>query len=362
MQKKKLIVIILGICAIAVIGGFSFNYYRKETKFSNYISTANKLISDGNYSEATSMINEAKEIKDSTEVKEAENLLKLTEEQSKIYDEGLNLAKQEKYTEAINVLEKIDSNATQIKDKANKEIASLKNKLISTYVDNATKFIDKSDFTNANKEIDKIASINSNDSNIQKLKDSIDSKKKELVATYKSKATEAIKNNNFNDANKSINKLQSIGANDEAIKSLKSKLTDKEKTQKYYNCRYRGISDTQKQSTMYFAAAPSKPCITRYYNPDLMTEKIFIDFYHANIEPKLYEGYSYVLRSTKDNNYGLLFVCEPNENYEFNMGKIGPDGLLDIYSDSAAYCGIHGDKVVYYSLQTQQPIGPLLLR
>ncbi|GAA0070488.1 hypothetical protein UT300003_20110 [Clostridium sardiniense] len=362
MQKKKLIGIILGICAIAIIGGFSFNYYRKETKFSNYISTANKLIADGNYSEANSMINEAKEIKISDETKKAENSLKLNEEQSKIYTEGLDLAKQDKYIAAINVLGKIDSNATEIKDKANKEIASLKDKVISIYVDNATKFINKSDFTNANKEIDKIASINSNDSNIQKLKDSIDSKKKELVSTYTTKATESIKNGNFNDANKSIKQLQSIGANDDAIKSLKSKLTNKEKTQKYYNCKYRGISDTQKQSTIYFVAVPSKQCITRYYNPDLMTEKIFIDFYHANIEPKLYDGYSYILRSTKDNNYGMIFHGVPNENDEFNMGKIGADGLLDIYSDSAAYCGIHGDKVVYYSLQTQQPIGPLLLR
>ena len=317
MRKKKLIRVLATVIisvSIIVIAGFSFNYY----KYNQFINDTKSLISEEKYDEALVQLSNAEDLKSSEVTDNLKLKIKLDKEQSNKYNEALKLVKEEKYGEAISLLEKIDANSSEIKEKSIKEIAFIK--------------------------------------------EQEEAKKKELVDTYVAKATDAINNNELDNAEQLINKLKSVDNKNSNIKTLSSKLVEKGKSQKYYNCKYKGISDNQTESVMYFESVPSKPCITRYYNPDLLTEKTFIDFYHSNIEGKLYENYSYVLRSTKDPNYGLLFVCKPNENYEFNMGKIGPDGLLDIYDKSAAYCGIHGDKVVYYNLQTHNLMEPLLKR
>lgn len=361
MKKKKLIGLLVG-CAIIIIGGFSFYYYQKENKFSNYMDNVNKLIVEGNYKEASLVLNEAKAIKNSDIVVQTEQTIKLDEQQSKVLEHGLQLAKGKKYKEAIDILEQINSGAIHIKEKANKEIDSLKSTLINQYIKNATNYINNNDFTNANKEINKIAALSVNDSNIKQLKNKIDTKKEELIKEYSNEVISSIDKNNFSDAKNSISKLNSLGADSNTVKDLEKKLKDKTKSEKYFNTKYIGISDNQTNGTQYFAAVPSKPLITRYYNPNLLNEKTFIKFYHENIKPKLYQGYCYTLRSIKDKNYGITFVCEPNENHEFNMGKLGPDGLIDIYSNQAYYCGIHGDKVVYYSLQTHNQVDPLINR
>lgn len=273
-MKKKTITIL--IASIILIGSTLVYYYIREEHFSNYITNVDNCIKDENYNQALLNLQKAKEIKNSNIIKEKEDTINLDIEQTKILNEGLNLSQKGKYKEAIETLNKIDPNAYKIRDKANKEISILKDKLISNYANLANTYIEKNDFEKADTEIQNISSIDNTNKSIKNLKD--------------------LENNKI-------------------------------KKQKYYNCKYRGISDTQKEGVQHFAAVPSKPCITRYYNPDLMTEKTFIKFYRDNIESKLYDNYCYVLRSTKDNNYGILFVTIPNENDEFNMGKIASDGF-----------------------------------
>ncbi|WP_199869437.1 hypothetical protein [Clostridium senegalense] len=172
-NKKGLIAIII----ILIISCSVINSSHKEKQFNNYMSQADKLISEKKYDEAKKQLDSAKNIKDTDAVKEKQKLINFNQDQLKIYNESLDLIKKEDYDSALKKLSEIDKKAEDVKKNADEQIVICKQKLIPIKIDEAKNFLDSKEFDKAYSKINEAVSIDGNNKQVLDFKNSINTKK-----------------------------------------------------------------------------------------------------------------------------------------------------------------------------------------
>lgn len=356
MKKKKIIFIIGGVIILigACFGGYKYTKYSSSNKSLN---ESKVLMLKGDYNGAKQEIDKAKtEYPGNKKIALCEDELNANIEAQGIYNEGLELEKAGNLNKAITVLEKINPNAKQVKEKANKSIEEIKNKLINKSVEQANNYIGKGDFSKADAEISNIEKIDSKNSNIETLKKKESEKKAELVNSYIQNANKAINNMNLGQARENINNLKSLDSNNENISKLNTSLNKALTNEKFASNKYVGLGNEVKTRQYMSPYIGQVTLMSSYYNPDIISNQSFISYYNANIKPYLRPGVIYDLINIKKPGTGLIFSGAPNENDEFNKGEIESDGGVNINDPNTQYCGIHGQNIISFMLSNHKQV------
>lgn len=304
MKKGKIAIIII-VAGIIIIGASTIIYRQvKKSESNEALKVSEKLMAEGNFDKAQSEIDIAKtDYENNPNIKKVEEELKSDISNQKIYKEGLEIEKSGDSEKAIEVLKTVDNSAVQTKEAANNEIKNI---------------------TNNNEEKD----IN--------------------------EAKEDIKNLNLDDAREEIENIAKIDPNNSEIEILNNEIKNI-----FSNNEYVGIGNNEKITHPYTKDMGTYTLIVNYYNPENLTKETFLKYYKDKIYPTLKHNVLYDLIDINKPGYGLIFqgngVNEVDNfgnglvTHEFNKGKIGSNGNAGM-DPKGQYCAMSGNEIfAYYS-------------
>lgn len=172
MDKSKLkhmaIVCILAM-AVIIVGGTGIYQYNKIKAYNNLITTANKYMDSGEYDKAIALFNQSlgykKDASIERSIKLAENLKNI----KAIYDDGMKSINDKRYLEAIKKFINVTKEDDRLYSSAQKNIAECKSKLIEIINES----VKNNKFDEANKELDEILKIDANNEKVKELKETV---------------------------------------------------------------------------------------------------------------------------------------------------------------------------------------------
>lgn len=212
MKKKKILILILCLLILG-IGGITVYATNQKHKYNNYITQANELISNGNYSNAEILLSKAKNINDNAEVS---NLLKQTKslEVKKELNEYINqtkeLIKSHKYNEAKQILEKAKSidgknhEVISLSDTIDKDIKQQQEEKIKEYLKLGTDSVRDLNMHNAFNYFKKVLEIDPNNT------EALSGINEGIYDYYNEMINEDINSNKFDDAYKKLNEASNF--------------------------------------------------------------------------------------------------------------------------------------------------------
>lgn len=171
-DKLKKVIIIFAIIVIGFIGAaFGMYKYNKAEAYNSLITTANKYMDSGEYDKAIAIFNQSlgykKDINVQRNIKLAQNLKGLTV----VYDEGIKLMNDKKYLEAIEQFKKITKEDDKLYGNTKNKIEECKKQYISQNLELANNLAKASKYDDADKYLDEILKIDSNNADAKKLKE-----------------------------------------------------------------------------------------------------------------------------------------------------------------------------------------------
>lgn len=208
MDKKnvKKIVIISVIFIIIIAGiGLGIYKYNKVQAYNKLITTANKDMDLGKYDEAITLFQESLKYKKDSSIEKNIKLATSLEKFKKIYNDGAKLENDKKYLEAIEKFKMIDKSGLKWYNNAQKKIEECKKQYISQNLESANNAFNNNSYDDANKYLDDILKIDSNNKDAKNLKTSIDKIVKEQ--NEKAEVEEQSKQTTNNSVNGNIEKV-----------------------------------------------------------------------------------------------------------------------------------------------------------
>ncbi|EGT3616688.1 hypothetical protein FHH43_10655 [Clostridium perfringens] len=163
---KKLITILLVVLCFGLGGWAISKHYTNlnEERFNNIIENANKAIDNQEYKTAEILLEKAKLMDHKTDIvckKIGE--IERDKEQNELYDEGLQLKRLRRYSEAIDIFNEITDDSNGLKGKSEKEIEDCKKCIIDDFSNKANRAIERGDIEKAKYIVVKIERVD-NDS------------------------------------------------------------------------------------------------------------------------------------------------------------------------------------------------------
>lgn len=362
MQRSKKFLIIISVFIIIFITAFIFYKYIKYSNSNKLLNESSTLMQQEKFDEASEKIKIAKkEYPNNKNIPIYEKDLEYNIEAEKIYNEGLLFNHKGDLEKALSLFKTINPQAKEVKDNANKLIKDLEDKLISSYVKDAKNYISKNNFPKATEFINKISNINNNDKTISSLKKELSSKKESVINSYKENFNQSINKKNFSEARNYIDKLEYIDNSNSNIKSLNNILNEALESEKFSKNKYIGFGNDVKTETFISPYIGKVTLLTSEYNPNIVDNKTFIDFYYKKIKPYLNKNVRYDLINIKNRNRAIVFVGIPNENEEFMKGQIDTEpnynkGSISLDDNNAVYCGIHGENIISFIVGTVKEV------
>ncbi|MBC2580424.1 lipopolysaccharide assembly protein LapB [Clostridium sp. DJ247] len=173
-DKVKKIIIVSIIVIISLIGvGFGVYKYNVVQAYNNLITTANKYMDAGEYDKAIEAFKQCLRYKQDSNIDRSIKLAENLKEAKDIYDEGTKLMNDKKYLEAIEQFNKVTKANNKLYDNAQKNIQECKKQYIAQNLQLADSSIKSNKYDDANKYLDEILKIDSNNANAKKLKNDI---------------------------------------------------------------------------------------------------------------------------------------------------------------------------------------------
>ncbi|WP_123053693.1 tetratricopeptide repeat protein [Clostridium sp. JN-1] len=173
LKKRKFPILILVIVVLVsvVFGTYKYN---KVQAYNNLITTANKYMDQNNYDKAETLFEQSLKYKEDSSVEKNIKLAATLKKFKEIYDDGMKLASDKKYLEAIKKFKTIDKSGLKWYSNAQKEINECKKKYIAQNMQLAHDALKNNKYDDANKYLDDILKIDSNNEDAKNLKVSID--------------------------------------------------------------------------------------------------------------------------------------------------------------------------------------------
>jgi len=164
--------VIISICIIFVVFGLVFGGYEytKIMNFKNYVNKANEELNLKNYDEAISFYNKALSYKKDKDIEEKLVSVQNNKQYQDIYDTGLKLLDDKKYTEAIQKFSEINQNMSEIYTDAQNKIEECRKNIINDDIQAANDAIKNEDYDAANKYIEDILKIDASNNDAKLLK------------------------------------------------------------------------------------------------------------------------------------------------------------------------------------------------
>lgn len=194
---KKITIISIIVVVIISVGGFGLYKYNKFQTYNSLVSSANRYMDSGDYDKAVALFNQALDYKNDNNIRRNIKLAENLKDVKKFYDNGIKDMSDKKYIDAIGEFDKVTKEDDKLYNNAKKKIAECKKQLIADVND----LVKNSKYDDANKELDEILKIDADNSEAKKLKDTVakavkDQQDKAAYAKQqeeKAKADEAVK-------------------------------------------------------------------------------------------------------------------------------------------------------------------------
>lgn len=175
------------IIIIAAIGGYY--YFSKAKPYANFLNDGNKAMATEQYDKAVTLYEQALSYKKSTDANKRIDIAKLLKKSKKIYDLASVQMTKKEYLSAINSFKKVDKQDTKRYSIAQSKINESKKLYITDNLNGATDNLANGKIDEANKYLDNIFKLDSNNADAIKLKadiaKSIQKKKDDIAAKAK---------------------------------------------------------------------------------------------------------------------------------------------------------------------------------
>lgn len=198
MNKRKITIISVIVVIAIVCGGFGIYKYNKVQAYNNLINTANKDMDKGEYDQAIALFNQALQYKNDPTIEKNIKLAASLKEVKSIFDEGTKLMNDKKYLEAIEQFKKVTKGDDKLYSNAQKSIEECKKQFAAQNIQLAKDALKNNKSDDANKYLDEVLKVDSNNAEAKKLKDDV-KQKGESDANAKAEVKKANVDENAND-------------------------------------------------------------------------------------------------------------------------------------------------------------------
>lgn len=174
MNKIIKILSVVGMVSILFVSSFMITgKVVKAQSFDKLVKNANQSLSTSKYDEAISLYSKALELKDDNNVKNQLALAQNYKQYQNVYNQGIKLINDKKYSEAIQKLSTINQVAGQLYTNAQNKIEECKKDIINQDIKATNTAISNEDYDSANKYIADIVKLDTDNKDAKQLKTTI---------------------------------------------------------------------------------------------------------------------------------------------------------------------------------------------
>ncbi|WP_368488930.1 hypothetical protein [Clostridium sp. BJN0013] len=172
LSVKKVIIDLISLILICSswFGGYK---YVQAKEFNNLVKIASQKLNAGNCDEAIQLYSKALTYRNDSNVQKELTLAQKYKQYQNIYNEGLKLINDKKYSDAIQKLNTINQDALQIYNNAQNKILQCKKNIINDNIQATNNAIKNGDYDSANKYIENILEVDANNNDTTQLKNTI---------------------------------------------------------------------------------------------------------------------------------------------------------------------------------------------
>lgn len=172
-NKIKKVSIISVIVVIIIVGiGIGSYKYNKIQAYNSLINTANKDMDKGEYDQDIALFSESLQYKNDPNIQKNIKLAANLKEVKTIFSEGTKLMNDKKYLDAIDQFKKVTKEDDNLYINAKKNIEECKKQFIAENIQLANDSSQNNKYDDANKYLDNVLKLDSNNAEAKKLKDS----------------------------------------------------------------------------------------------------------------------------------------------------------------------------------------------
>lgn len=178
MKARNVVIIAVMLCLSFVGSGFGVYKYSEIKNYNTLIKQANLCMQSGDYDKAVALFKESLNYKKSADAQASIMIAEKLKNDKSYYTEGIKLLNDKKYLEALVSFNKIESANSQFAD-LNDKIQLCKTQYIAKNTSLANDSARNGNYQDANKYLDEILKIDANNDDVKKLKDKFASAAKE---------------------------------------------------------------------------------------------------------------------------------------------------------------------------------------
>lgn len=180
IKLKKIAIISAISLVVSIAVGFGTYKYNRVQAYNKLVMTANKDMEQGNYDEAITLFNQSLQYKDDANIKSSIKLANNLKEIKGFYDNGIKLVNDKKYLDAIEQFKKVTKEDDKLYSDAQKKIEECDKKFITQNIQLANDSAKNNKYDDANKYLDEVLKLDANNSEAKKLKDTFANAKASL--------------------------------------------------------------------------------------------------------------------------------------------------------------------------------------
>ncbi|MGH4138401.1 hypothetical protein [Clostridium sp.] len=171
--KKKVLISSVSIIAILATVYFYYYYFNKIKPYNDALNKANKAIVVEEYDKALAAYTEALSYKKDVNISDSVDFAKLLKKSKENYDLADKQMNDKKYLDAIDIFIKVDKQDNKRYSITQNKIIECMKSYIADSLNNANDSLKINKFDDANKYIDNVLKVDANNSDAKKLKDDI---------------------------------------------------------------------------------------------------------------------------------------------------------------------------------------------
>lgn len=169
-NKRLFIYIVIGVIAFIAIAFGSYKFYKVQA-YNKLVNSANKYMDSGNYHQAIAVFNEALKYKEDPNVKRSITLAETLLVSQKYYEEGIKEMENKDYGKAIDSFKKVLKEDAKRYESAQKRIAECIKAYITLNLKNASEAAKNNNYEEANKYLDEVLKVDKENAEAKKLKE-----------------------------------------------------------------------------------------------------------------------------------------------------------------------------------------------
>lgn len=177
---------------IAMVAAFGTYKFYKVQAYNKLINNANKYMDSGNYDQAIAMFNEALKYKNDSNVKRSVILAESLLSSQKSYEQAAREMENKDYLKAIEDFKKVVKEDSKRYEEAQKKIEECKKAYIALNIMNASDAAKNNKYDEANKYLEDILKLDSENAEAKKLKDTYLNIAKEEAIKNKEESKEQV--------------------------------------------------------------------------------------------------------------------------------------------------------------------------